>query len=162
MLVCFHVFALRIVWNISCCFSFPSYFISLLKVIRFDKTDSPTPYSLFLLEKLIFAQLLKIFLSFRRKALSWSSLIHSTPSHASYLRSILRLFSHLRLNLPSGLFPSYFPINISRLPHACTNSIPVRNHTELKIYVKNKKIVSCKVRKETLLKFWKVMAIRSL
>jgi hypothetical protein len=38
--------------------------------------------------------------------------VHTTPS---YLRSILMLSSHLRLGLPSGLFPSGFPTNI---PHA--------------------------------------------
>jgi hypothetical protein len=35
--------------------------------------------------------------------------IHTVPS---YLRSILILFTRLRLGLPSGLFPSRFPTNI--------------------------------------------------
>jgi hypothetical protein len=35
--------------------------------------------------------------------------IHTTPS---YLRFFLILSTHLRLGLPSGLFPSSFPINI--------------------------------------------------
>jgi hypothetical protein len=35
--------------------------------------------------------------------------VHTTPS---YLRSILILSTHLRLGLPSDLFPSGFPTNI--------------------------------------------------
>jgi hypothetical protein len=35
--------------------------------------------------------------------------VHTTPS---YLRSILILSTHLRLGLPSSLFPSGFPTNI--------------------------------------------------
>jgi hypothetical protein len=35
--------------------------------------------------------------------------VHTTPS---YLRSILILYAHLHLGLPSGLFPSGFPTNI--------------------------------------------------
>jgi hypothetical protein len=36
----------------------------------------------------------------------------SNPSHLISLRSILILSTHLRLGLPSGLFPSGFPTNI--------------------------------------------------
>jgi hypothetical protein len=36
-------------------------------------------------------------------------LIQSTPSHSTSWKGILILFSHLRLGLPSGLFPSGFP-----------------------------------------------------
>jgi len=45
-------------------------------------------------------------------------LSHSNPVHAPYptsLRSILILSSHLRLGLPSGLFPSGFP---NKTPYA--------------------------------------------
>jgi hypothetical protein len=41
--------------------------------------------------------------------LSQTNPVHTTPS---YLRSILILFTHLCLGLPSGLFPSGFPTNI--------------------------------------------------
>jgi hypothetical protein len=39
---------------------------------------------------------------------------HANPSHPilSLVRSILMLYTHLRLGLPSGLFPSDFPTNI--------------------------------------------------
>jgi hypothetical protein len=45
-------------------------------------------------------------------SLSWAMSIQSTPSHPIYLRSILILPTHLRLVLPSGLFPSSFSTNI--------------------------------------------------
>ena len=42
-------------------------------------------------------------------SLSWASSIQSIPPHPTSWRSILILSSHLRLGLPSGLFPSGFP-----------------------------------------------------
>jgi hypothetical protein len=45
-------------------------------------------------------------------SLSWAISIQSTPSHPISVRSILILSTHLRLGLPSGLFPSGFPTNI--------------------------------------------------
>ena len=80
-----------------------------------------TPQSRALLEKLICSQLVKkspafygarrfiaAFASDCHLSLSWARSIQSIP-HPTFLRSILILFSHLCLGLPSGLFPSGFP-----------------------------------------------------
>ena len=80
------------------------------------------PWSRVLLEKLIGFQLVKKFPEFywTRKfitaftsahhlSLSWASSIQSTLPHPNSWRSILILSSHLRLGLPSRLFPSGFP-----------------------------------------------------
>ena len=45
----------------------------------------------------------------RHMSLSWASPIQSTYPHPTSWRSILILSTHLRLGLPSGLFPSGFP-----------------------------------------------------
>ena len=40
--------------------------------------------------------------------LSWATSIQSIPPHPTSWKSFLIFSSHLRLGLPSGLFPSYF------------------------------------------------------
>ena len=75
-----------------------------------------------LLEQLTGLQLVKKFLAFhgtrrcitalrsvRQLSLSWASPIQSIYPHPTSWRSILILSTHLRLGLPSGLFPSRFP-----------------------------------------------------
>jgi len=47
--------------------------------------------------------------SVRHLSLSWASPIQSIYPHLTSWRSILILSAHLRLGLPSGLFPSGFP-----------------------------------------------------
>ena len=48
------------------------------------------------------------FTSARHLSIYWASWIQSIPSQLNFWRSILILSSHLRLGLPSGLFPSGF------------------------------------------------------
>ena len=54
--------------------------------------------------------------SARQMSQSWASSIQSMPPHPTSWRSILILSSHQRLGLPSGLFPSGFPIKILYTP----------------------------------------------
>ena len=81
-----------------------------------------TPCSRVLLEKLTGLQLVKKFPAFygtrkfitaitsaRHLSLSWVSSIQPITLHPTSWRSILILSSHLRLGLPSGLFPPGFP-----------------------------------------------------
>ena len=81
-----------------------------------------TPWCRFLLEKLTGLQLVKKFPAFhgtrrfitaltsvRHLSLSWANPIQSTYPHPTSWRSSLILSTHLRLGLPSGLFPSGFP-----------------------------------------------------
>ena len=80
-----------------------------------------TPWYRVLLEKLTGLQLVKKFPAFhgtrrfitvltsvRQPSLYWDSPIQSTYPHPTSWRSILILSTHLRLGLPSGLFPSGF------------------------------------------------------
>ena len=75
-----------------------------------------------LLEKLTGLQLVKKFSAFHgtrrfitalksvhHLSLSWGSPIQSIYPHPTSWRSVLILSTHLRLGLPSGLFPSGFP-----------------------------------------------------
>jgi hypothetical protein len=81
-----------------------------------------TPWCRVLLEKLTGLQLVKKFPAFygirrfitaltsvRHLSLSWASPIQSTYPHPTSWRSTLIVSTHLRLGLPSGLFPSGFP-----------------------------------------------------
>ena len=81
-----------------------------------------TPWCRVLLEQLTGLQLVKKFPAFhgtqwfitaltsvRQLSLSWASPIQSTYPYPTSWRSVLILSTHLRLGLPSGLFPSGFP-----------------------------------------------------
>ena len=88
-----------------------------------------TPWSRVLLEKLASLQLVKKFpalygtrkfltslTSARHLSLSWASPIQSSYPNPTSWRSILILSSHLRLGLPSGLFPLGFPTSTLYTP----------------------------------------------
>ena len=92
--------------------------------IHLNHTDLLTPWCRVLLQKLTGLQLVKKFPAFhgtrrfiialtsiRHLSLSWASPIQSKYPHPTSWRSILILSTHLRLGLPSGLFPSGFPTN---------------------------------------------------
>ena len=96
-----------------------------------------TPRCRVLLEQLTGLQLVKKFPTFhgtprfipaltsvRHLSLSWASPIQSIYPHPTSWRSILILFTHLRLGLPSGLFPSGFPTKTLYTPlltHVCVS-----------------------------------------
>ena len=94
-----------------------------------------TPWLRVLLKKLTVSQLVKKFPAFhgtrrfitaltsvRHLSLSLASPIQSTYTHPTYWRSILILSTHLRLGLPSGLFPSGSPTKTLYTPF----SSPIR------------------------------------
>jgi hypothetical protein len=100
----------------------------------FNIDDDPdfsvlTPWSRVLLEKPTVIHLLKNFPAFygnrrfitvftraRNSSLSWVRWIHSIPPHCISLRSILILFSYLRLGIPNSPFLLAFP------PKTCVHS----------------------------------------
>ena len=104
-------------------------FYLLFKTLWLEFDYLLTPWSRVLLEKLASLHLVKKFPTFygtrrfltaltsaRHLSLSWTSPIQSSyPNHTSW-RSILILSSHLRLGLPSGLFPSGFPTSTLYTP----------------------------------------------
>ena len=100
-----------------------------------------TPWCRVLLEKLTGLQLVKKFPAFlwnitaltsvRYLSLFWASPIQSTYPHPTSRRSILTLSTHLRLGLPSGLFPSGFPHQDSIRPLLLTHTrhMPSPSHS---------------------------------
>jgi hypothetical protein len=106
--------------------NFEHFFVKIFGFVkRYSHTVRPylhTPRCRVLLEKLTGLQLVKKFPAFywtrrfitaftsaRHLSLPSANPIQSTPPHLTSLRSILILSYHLRLGLPSGLFPSGFP-----------------------------------------------------
>ena len=88
-----------------------------------------TPWCRDLLDKLTGFQLVKKFPAFhgtrrfitaltsvRQLSLSWASPIQSIYPHPTSWRSVIILSTHLRLGLPSGLFPSGFPTKTLHTP----------------------------------------------
>ena len=117
------------VWKIAslvalCCVPHFHFLRVQLCFTKWDRTATYllTPRCRVLLEKLTGLQLVKKFPAFygtrrfitaltsvRHLSLSWVSPIQSTYPHPTSWKSILILSTHLRLGLPSGLFPFGFP-----------------------------------------------------
>ena len=98
----------------------------LLTLLTYLLSRLLAPWCRVLLEKLTGLQLVKKFPAFhgtrrfitaltsvRHLSLSWASPIQSIYPHPTSWRSILILSTHLRLGVPSGLFPSGFPTPFS-------------------------------------------------
>ena len=109
----------KLCWN-SVIWVLWMYFQNFSLIVNF--TYLLTPWCRVLLEKLTGFQLVKKFPVFyatrrfitaltsaRHLSLSCASPIQSTYSHPTSWKSILILSTHLRLGIPSGLFPSGFP-----------------------------------------------------
>jgi len=92
---------------------------------KYNNTYLLTPWCRVLLENLTGLQLVKKFLAFHgtqrfitaltsvcQLSLSWANPIQSIYPQPTSCRSILTLSTHLRLGLPSDLFPSRFPTKI--------------------------------------------------
>ena len=123
-------------------------YLNILKVLSLRDDDRHitylftyllTPWHRVLLEKLTGLQLVKKFpafhgkrmfitalISVRHLSLSWVSPIQSIYSHLTSWRSILILPTHLRLGLPSCLFPSGFPTKTLYTP----SSHPYASHVQ--------------------------------
>jgi hypothetical protein len=107
---------------------------ALISPQRFSPSFSPIPWSRVRLQKLIVSQLdsqfPKVHYSVHKSPPLALILRESNPVHVVtvYLRASLILSSHLRLSLPSGLFPSGVQTKryISRLLHACYIHRPFR------------------------------------
>ena len=124
----------------------------------FPTTYLLTPWCRVFLEKLTGLQLVKKFPAFygtrrfitalksiRHLSLSWASPIHSTYLHPTSWRSILILSTHLRLGLPSGLFPSGFPIKTLYAPL----SSPIRATCPAHMALHSRRLISSRTLRET-------------
>jgi len=100
------------------------------------RNNKLNPWSRFLLDQMILAQLIKEFhasyrtwkfiIVYRREGhwtLSWATWVQSAPLHSVYLRFILILSSYLCLGLKSGLSPFVWISHFSMLTTCATHYV---------------------------------------
>ena len=124
-----------------------------------------TPCCRVLLEQLTGLQLVEIFPAFhgtrrfitaltsvRHLSLSWASPIQSIYPHPTSWRYSLILSTHLRLGLPSGLFPSGFPSKTLYTPLSSpiratcpAHLILTKNKSKFIIYISQKQSVEIRI-----------------
>jgi len=115
----------RLYWTCTGCKCFSPYLL--------------TPRCRVLLEQLTGLELFKKFPAFYRTrrfitaltslhhpSLPWASPIQSIYPHPTFWKSVLILSTHLRLRLPSGLFPSGFPTR----PYTPSSPHPYAPHAQ--------------------------------
>jgi len=117
---CCHTNNLEIIYTVFICSIFDDVDCMQLRLIGLIKwltdwlTDWMTPWSRVLPAKLvkIFPALcgtrrfISAFTRARHLSLSWATSVQSMPPHPTSWKSILLLFFHPRMRLPSGFFPS--------------------------------------------------------